>query len=96
MPILDMPLEQLYEYEGRNERPADIDAYWDRAVAEMEELGTGCELIKSRFQVPNAACYDMYFTGVGGARPAGRRKSRRQPERARPPRNWPPHRCDGP
>lgn len=68
MPILDMPLEQLYEYEGRNECPADIDAYWDRAVAEMEELGTGCELIKSRFQVPNAACYDMYFTGVGGAR----------------------------
>ena len=68
MPVLDMPLEKLYQYEGRNERPADIDAYWDKAVAEMEALGTGCELVKSEFQVPNAECYDLWFTGVGGAR----------------------------
>ena len=68
MPVLDMPLEKLYQFEGRNECPADIDAYWDRAVAGMEALGAGCELIKSEFQVPNAECYDMYFTGVGGAR----------------------------
>lgn len=63
-----MPLEKLYQFEGRNERPEDIDAYWDRAVAEMEALGTDCELIKSDFQVPGAECYDMYFIGVGGAR----------------------------
>ena len=68
MPILDMPLEKLYQFEGRNERPHDIDAYWDKALAEMEALGTGCELIKSEFQVPGAECYDMWFTGVGGAR----------------------------
>ena len=29
MPILDMPLSELYTYQGRNERPADLDAYWD-------------------------------------------------------------------
>lgn len=68
MPIVDMPLEKLRVYEGRNERPADIDAYWDKAIAEMEALGTDCELIEADFQVPGAKCYHMYFTGVGGAR----------------------------
>lgn len=68
MPILDMPLEKLYEYGGRNEKPEDFDAYWDRAIAEMEALGTGCELVKSAFQAPGAECYDLWFTGVGGAR----------------------------
>ena len=41
MGIFEMPLEKLYQFEGRNERPADIDAYWDRGIAEMEALGTG-------------------------------------------------------
>lgn len=68
MPMLDMPLEKLYGYGGRNERPCDFDAYWDRGIAEMEALGTGCELIKSAFQAPGAECYDLWFTGVGGAR----------------------------
>ncbi|MGD8586586.1 MAG: acetylxylan esterase, partial [Chloroflexota bacterium] len=39
MPLqFDMPLEQLYEYQGCNPRPADFDAYWDRALAEMQAL----------------------------------------------------------
>lgn len=71
MPILDMPLSELYTYQGRNERPADLDAYWDRAVSEMEALGTGCELVPADFQVPGAECYHLYFTGVGGARVHG-------------------------
>ncbi|MGI6173743.1 MAG: acetylxylan esterase [Christensenellales bacterium] len=68
MPMIDMPLSQLRQYKGINPCPADIDAYWDRAVAEMEALGTEYELVPSQFQVPNAECFDLYFTGVGGAR----------------------------
>lgn len=68
MPILDMPLEQLKIYEGRNECPEDLDAFWDRGVAEMEGLGTSCELLPADFQVPGAECFDLWFTGVGGAR----------------------------
>ena len=68
MPMLDMPLHELKTYQGRNPRPADIDAFWDASIAEMEALGTSCELVKAVFQVPNIACYDLYFTGVGGAR----------------------------
>jgi len=67
MPILDMPLEQLKTYTGVNECPADIDAYWDEGIAEMEVLGTDCELIPV-MSLPEAECYDLYFTGVGGAK----------------------------
>ena len=34
MPLVDMPLEQLFQYEGANECPAEFDAYWDKAIAE--------------------------------------------------------------
>ena len=68
MPIVDMPLKELYRYEGRNEYPADIDAFWARSVAEMEALGPGCTLEPAAFQAPGVECFEMYFTGVGGAR----------------------------
>ena len=68
MPILDMPLHELKQYAGLNPRPADIDAFWDASVAEMEALGTGCELVPADFQVPGVKCYHMYFTGMEGAR----------------------------
>lgn len=68
MPLLDMPLQELKLYQGRNPRPADIDEFWDASVAEMEALGTSCELVKADFQVPGFTCYDMYYMGVGMAR----------------------------
>lgn len=68
MPIVDMPVEKLYTFAGCNPCPADIEEYWDRALAEMEALGTDCELVPAAFHAPNAQCYEMYFTGVGGAR----------------------------
>lgn len=67
MPLIDKPLRELYEYAGLNERPDDMDAYWDRAIAEMEALGTGCELKRAAFQAPGAECFDLYFQGVQGA-----------------------------
>ena len=30
MPLVDMPLEKLLKYQGRNPRPADFDEYWER------------------------------------------------------------------
>lgn len=68
MPIVDMPLDQLKTYQGTNPRPGDFDAYWDRALAEMHALGTGCELVPSVFQTPAVQCDDLYFTGAYGAR----------------------------
>ena len=68
MPQIDFPLEKLKTYEGRNPRPADFDAYWDRALAELKATDAKLELKPAKFQVPYAECFHLYFTGVGGAR----------------------------
>lgn len=69
MPLLfDMPLDRLKSYEGRNPRPDDFDTFWDESLAEMNAIDSQVELIPSQFQAPFAECFDMYFTGVEGAR----------------------------
>ena len=69
MPLtFDMPLDQLYTYHGINPRPADFDAFWDQALAEMQAVDPQVELVPADFQVPFAECFHLYFTGVGGAR----------------------------
>ncbi|MBC8103708.1 MAG: acetylxylan esterase [Cytophagales bacterium] len=68
MPLVDMPLERLLQYEGRTPRPADFDDYWDRALAEMHALDPEVELTPHRITAPFAECFDLRFTGVGGAR----------------------------
>lgn len=68
MPQLDMPLDQLLTYAGRNPRPDDFDAYWARAIAEMKAVDPKVELRKAAFQTPTADCFDLYFTGVKNAR----------------------------
>ncbi|MEZ4658471.1 MAG: alpha/beta fold hydrolase [Caldilineaceae bacterium] len=69
MPLtFDMPLEKLHEYQGRNPRPADFDAFWERSLAEMRAVDPQVELTPAEFQTPFADCFHMHFTGVGGAR----------------------------
>ena len=68
MPLVDMPLEQLLTYTGRNPRPADFDEYWDRALAEMRALDPQVELVPHPLKTSFAECFDLYFTGAGGAR----------------------------
>ena len=69
MPLgFDMPFEKLATYQGRTPCPADMDAFWDRALAEMRAVDPKVELVRSPFQVPGAECFDLTFTGVRGAR----------------------------
>jgi cephalosporin-C deacetylase len=68
MPLIDMPLEKLRSYKGSSPCPKDIDKFWDNSIAEMKAIDPEVELLPSDFQAPYAECYDMYFTGVGGAR----------------------------
>jgi cephalosporin-C deacetylase len=63
-----MPLEQLQAYQGCSPRPADFDAYWDAALAEMHAVDPQVELVPYAMNAPFAECFDLYFTGVGGAR----------------------------
>ncbi|HEY0867185.1 MAG TPA: acetylxylan esterase [Fimbriimonas sp.] len=68
MPMLDMPLAELEVYQGKNPRPGDFDAFWDRSLAEMQATDPQVTLSPASFQTPAAECFDLTFTGVGGAR----------------------------
>lgn len=69
MPLtFDLPFEKLKTYSGSNPRPDDFDRYWDRAIEEMNAVDPDVDLLLADFQVDFADCYQMYFTGVKGAR----------------------------
>ena len=69
MPLLfDMSWDQLQTYEASNPKPSDFDDFWDRGLAEVESVDPALEYAPSSFRVPFAECFDLYFTGIGGAR----------------------------
>lgn len=68
MPLLDMPLEQLKNYQGRNPCPADMDKFWDNAIKEMNSLDPKVELTPHKLKTDTAEAFDMYFTGVGNSK----------------------------
>jgi len=68
MPLIDMPLEALRQYQGKNPRPDDFDRYWTDALSEMRAVDPKIELVPARFTAPGVTCYDLYFTGVRNAR----------------------------
>lgn len=68
MPVIDLPLPELLEYQGRNPRPADMEEYWEAALVEMRAVDPQVELEPHALDAPFAECFHLYFTGVGGAR----------------------------
>ena len=68
MPLIDLPLEELYAYQGRNPKPADFDAYWERALAELAAQPDEVDLIPAEFESSIADCFHLWFSGVGGSR----------------------------
>jgi cephalosporin-C deacetylase len=69
MPALDKPLHELREYRGINPRPGDFDAFWDKALEELDATKPNAEMIPvDILGNTNAELFDLYFTGVGGAR----------------------------
>ena len=64
-----MPLPELHRYQGTNPRPADFDAYWDDSLRDLHALDPAAELRpNAALSTRHAECFDLYFTGVGGAR----------------------------
>ncbi len=68
MPIVDMPLHELRKYNGRNPKPADHEEYWKRALNELDRTDPCVKLVPAEFKTDIAECFDLYFTGVKGAR----------------------------
>lgn len=68
MPLVDMPLRDLEQYQGRNPRPEDFDTFWDASLAEMRAIDPQVELTPHPIAADFAECFHLRFTGVGGAR----------------------------
>lgn len=69
MPLFDHPLPDLLKYQGTNPRPADFDTYWDQALRALAAHDPQVELRPNlTLQSPTAQCFDLWFTGIGGAR----------------------------
>jgi cephalosporin-C deacetylase len=69
MPLIDLPLAELHTYAGRNPRPADHDAYWAEALRDLAATDPRPEFRPSTaIAPPHVECFDLWFTGVGGAR----------------------------
>ncbi len=56
------------DYWGVGEAPKDYDSYWARAKEELDQASLDYELVESDFVARSCETYDLYFTGVGGAR----------------------------
>lgn len=67
MPLIDLSLEELETYEGRNPRPEDFDDYWTRALAELSETPADVLLVPADFRSRAGRAYDLTFGGVRGA-----------------------------
>jgi cephalosporin-C deacetylase len=68
MPLFEMPLDELRIYAGRGPKPVDFDVFWQTALEELKNTEPVPELKPAHFQASFAECFDLYFTGVGGAR----------------------------
>ena len=68
MPCVDMSVERLKEYQGRNPRPADFDEFWDASLAEMRAIDPQADFKPYDFPSVIADCYELTFTSTKGAR----------------------------
>jgi cephalosporin-C deacetylase len=68
MPLIDMPMDELKSYGGRNPRPDHFDAYWAAGLAELDQTDPDITLAPATILSKSAECFHLTFTGVGGAR----------------------------
>ncbi|MBR2465881.1 MAG: alpha/beta fold hydrolase [Clostridia bacterium] len=68
MPIVDMSLEKLKEYQGRNPRPADFDDFWDRSLEELGSIDPSPVFKPASFKSKIAEAFDLTFTSAKGAK----------------------------
>lgn len=68
MPLVDMSVEKLYEYQGRNPRPADFDEFWDAALAELDTVEPNPDF--KPYDLPSVCAdfFELTFTSTKGAR----------------------------
>lgn len=69
MPLVDKPLEELRTYRGISPKPLDFDEYWAKALAELDATDPKPELVPvNPLGSSKAETFDLFFTGIGGAK----------------------------
>ncbi len=68
MPVFEMSLDELRQYQGLNPRPGDLDSYWSDALGELAAVEANIQMQPVDHPATFADCFDLTFTGVGGAR----------------------------
>ncbi|MCX7869769.1 MAG: acetylxylan esterase, partial [Terrimicrobiaceae bacterium] len=69
MPLIDKPLEELRLYRGIHPRPQGFDEFWKRALEEIDRTSPNPRLEPNpHFSCRAAEAFDLWFTGVGGAK----------------------------
>lgn len=66
--FIDMPLEELYRYTGISSKPDDFEEFWKESLKELDKTNPEPVLIPADFQMNDVSCYDLWFTGIWGAR----------------------------
>lgn len=61
-------LDKLSAYKGDSPCPPDIDAFWAAALTELDSVDPAVQLIPAKCIFETTVCFDLYFTGVRGAR----------------------------
>lgn len=70
--LVDLKPEELLKYNGISPKPADFDEYWDSSLEEMKAINPETELVPCKWNFNNVEAFDLYYTGVGGARIHGK------------------------
>ncbi len=67
MPLVDMPLDKLKVYQGRNPRPADFDEFWDRSLEELNSIDPEADFAVYDFASNIADCFELRFKSTKNA-----------------------------
>lgn len=68
MACIDMSVEELKKYQGRNPRPVDFDEFWDASLAELETIEPNVVLKPYNLPSRVADFFELTFTSTKGAR----------------------------
>jgi cephalosporin-C deacetylase len=71
MPSIDMPLEQMRQYQPQLYREADFDAFWQATVNEAVRQPLNAELIPYGLETRGVGVFALRFDGFQGGRLAG-------------------------
>lgn len=68
MPLFDMPLEELRQYQPPREEPDDFDAFWSDTMAEARSHDLDAVFAPAGFGLEAFDVYDVTFSGFNGDR----------------------------